>query len=418
MTQAQALAALDQGYNIFLTGPAGSGKTYVLNAFIRELHRRRAIVSVTASTGIAATHLNGQTIHAWSGIGIHDSLSSKELDRIVRSKKIRSRVQSAEVLIIDEISMLHGRQFAMVDTVCRAIRKNGTPFGGIQVVVCGDFFQLPPVFGSADAVEYVYASPAWQTADFRVCYLTEQHRQIGGKLLQVLQDIRSGTATDETAAVLQSRVGRAPSSDDIVPKLFTHNLDVDARNELALAELAGETEVFEMRSHGPAVHVERLKKGCLAPERLQLKLNARVMFVKNNGDAGYVNGTLGEIVGFNTDGWPIVETRDGRLIDVDPQTWNVEENEKVVASISQVPLRLAWAMTVHKSQGMTMDAARIDLSKAFTYGMGYVALSRVRSLDGLFLDGINRMALSVDPGVLAHDRSFVAASAAFERLVE
>ena len=138
------------------------------------------------------------------------------------------------------------------------------------------------------------------------------------------------------------------------------------------------------------------------------------MFVKNNDEDGYVNGTLGEVVDFTTDGYPVVETRDGRLIDARPQTWKVEEQERVAASITQVPLRLAWALTVHKSQGMTMEAARIDLSKAFTYGMGYVALSRVTSLDGLYLDGINRMAFQVHPEVLEQDTQFIEASDEFE----
>ena len=195
-------------------------------------------------------------------------------------------------------------------------------------------------------------------------------------------------------------------------KLHTHNVDVESYNLLELGKLAGEERVFEMEGEGLEKLVESLKKGyCLAPQFLGLKVGATVMFVKNNFIKGYVNGTLGKVTDFDSDsGHPIVETFDGNIIEAHPEQWTIEDGKEVVASVQQVPLRLAWAITVHKSQGMSLDAAEMDLRKTFEYGMGYVALSRVRSLSGMCLTGFNDMTLRTRPEVIALDRELQARS--------
>ncbi|MCK5084727.1 MAG: hypothetical protein KAQ64_03665, partial [Candidatus Pacebacteria bacterium] len=189
-------------------------------------------------------------------------------------------------------------------------------------------------------------------------------------------------------------------------KLYTHNLDVDAINGFELSKIQEKEKIFDMSSDGLSVIVASLKKNCLAPEELKLKIGAVVMFVKNNFRKGYVNGTLGEIIGFDEDNLPIVKTKLGREIVAEQTSWGIEQKGQVVASISQIPLRLAWAITVHKSQGMSLDAAEIDLSKSFERGMGYVALSRVRQLDGIKLMGINQMALRVNEQIVEKDKEF------------
>ncbi len=411
MRQSEALDILKLGHNVFLTGAAGSGKTYVLNAYIAYLREHNVSLGITASTGIAATHLGGVTIHSWSGIGVRDGMTEDELDFLATKSRAAPRIRDARVLIIDEISMLHAHQLDLVDRVCRRVRETPLPFGGLQTVLCGDFFQLPPVARDGAPVRYVFSSAAWRSGQFLVCYLSEQHRQNNDPLLTVLNDIRGGTAGEHTRVPLRTRYKKAPTADVVPTKLYTHNVDVDALNARELAKLAGESERYEMTTTGRRKLVETLRASCLAPETLELKRGAAVMFVKNNPEAGYVNGTLGRVEGFAQKTLPLVAASDGRRILVEREVWHLEEDGRPVASLEQIPLRLAWAITVHKSQGMTLDAAEIDLSRAFEPGMGYVALSRVRTLDGLTLLGLNDIALEVNPDVLGYDSKLRALSA-------
>lgn len=393
MKQTLALALLDAGHSIFLTGPAGSGKTYVLNQFIKQARAQGKTIAVTASTGLAATHLGGNTIHSWAGIGITDTLHKKHVADM--SKGRRDQIENADVLIIDEVSMLHDYRLDMIEEVCRLIRGGDKPFGGLQVILSGDFFQLPPV-NRDDSRQggFVTGSSAWDVLDPVVCYLEEQHRQEDDELLEILTALRANDLRRRHAEALMARKVTRTPFDDPVTELYTTNQNVDYVNDAKLREMDGEVHEYEMSSAGRTNAVESLKKSCLAPELLRLKMGAFVMFVKNSQEKKYVNGTLGTVVGFDkaTD-YPIVETKSGRRVEVKPDTWEMRDGEKKVASLSQLPLRLAWAITVHKSQGMTLDAAHVDLGNAFVPGMGYVALSRVRSLQALTLGGLNRTAL-------------------------
>lgn len=406
MTQKQALDILKTGANVFLTGSAGSGKTYVLNEYIQYLKSREVGVAVTASTGIAATHMNGVTIHSWTGLGIRDTLNDYDIDELEQKAYLWTRFEKTQVLIIDEISMLHGYRLDMVDKICRAFKRNQKPFGGLQVVLCGDFFQLPPVTrGGAleDMGRSIYASEAWDNAGFIICYLTEQHRQNDDEFLSILNGIRAGKVPETVLAPLRNRLGKSIDLDVSPTKLYTHNVDVDIINQKELNQLPGDAKTYQMTSSGRENLVETLKKGVLAHELLHLKIGTKVMFVKNNFELGYANGTLGIVETFLSNNTPVIRTTRGEIIHVEPTEWAIEEDGKVKAAISQVPLRYAWAITIHKSQGMSLDAAEIDLSKSFTYGMGYVALSRVRSLAGISLVGMHEDALLVDPNILRLD---------------
>jgi hypothetical protein len=322
------------------------------------------------------------------------------------------------------------------------------PFGGLQVVLCGDFFQLPPVsrYGEPEP-KFVYHSQAWRGASendtqnsgqndqFSVCYLSENYRQVDDISLSILNEIRSGEVSDEAREHLRSRYrerGGDSRADDTSKnsdssnstasptRLFTHNFNVDAVNDTELSKIPGPECQYEMTSRGRKPLVETLKKNCLAPERLRLRKGARVMCVKNNFEQGYVNGTLGTVVSCGPGVDPVIRTvgrpRQGvagkngaeqegqKTITIEQASWTIEDDGKVLAEIQQYPLRLAWAITVHKSQGMSLDAAEVDLSQSFEPGMGYVALSRVRTLAGLTILGMNEMALQVHPEVLEHDR--------------
>ncbi len=425
MTQDEALQILKTGANVFLTGEPGSGKTHTVSRYIRWLREVGIEPAVTASTGIAATHIGGYTIHSWSGVGIKNRLAKDDLDRLRQNKRVARRVRATRVLVIDEISMLSAATLAGVDAACHALRESHEPFGGMQVVLVGDFFQLPPVVrrevselpalsllpAEDESARFAYGAASWHALNPTICYLSEQHRQEDPLFLGILSAIRHGAVQANHRALLHSRcVSALPSKVDAasVTQLYSHNADVDRVNASALQRLAGRSRGFVMECAGPGALTTQLARGCLSPETLILKKGARVMFTKNNFTSGFVNGTTGIVVGFDDEanGCPVVQLRDGRRIVAEPAEWSIEGNGQVLARVIQIPLRLAWAITVHKSQGMSLDAAHIDLTGAFEYGQGYVALSRVRTLRGLTLAGFNERALTVHPEITERDEDF------------
>lgn len=412
MTQERALTILKTGANVFLTGEPGAGKTHTVNAYLRYLRSLQIGASITASTGIAATHISGMTIHSWTGAGIRSTLTKYEVDEIASREYVAKRIARAKVLVIDEVSMLGPNMINIADAVCRAVLRSDVPFGGLQVIFVGDFFQLPPIDRAGAGVFFAYDSPAWAAADPVVCYLTEQHRQDDDDFSGILSAIRHASFDEDHLASLAVRRILPGTVPDTVPRLFSHNADVDAVNDRILAKLPGEQRVFPMSSRGPAAMVAALEKGCLSPKSLRLKKGATVMFTKNNPQERFVNGTLGTVIGFSGSGKPLVETRDGRRIVADPMDWAIEEGGKERARVTQIPLRLAWAMTVHKSQGISLDEAVMDLSQVFEFGQGYVALSRVKRLSGLHLIGWNERAFQVHPDVFLRDGAFRRASEA------
>ena len=459
MRQSSALDILKTGQNVFLTGSAGSGKTYTLNQYIDYLRARRVPVAVTASTGIAATHMSGTTIHSWSGIGIKDELSERDLTTLSRKQFLADRLKDTAVLIIDEISMLHAKQLNAVNEVLKHVRKSPLAFGGIQVVVAGDFFQLPPIGsrGESNREKFAFMSQAWLDAGFHICYLSEQHRQVseeangGIDLDDILNEIRRQEVSFESIAALEDTFNQ--DIDIKRTRLYTHNLNVNKINDKELADLKGETMRFDATLNGDPKLAETLKKTVRTQDELILKVGAKVMFIKNNTELGVSNGTMGELIGFaavkveddnnesealiddvstdskskpkadkkeksklkktpvTTKKMPVVRLNSGREVVAEPEEWIIEdEHGEVLASYEQVPLCLAWAITIHKSQGMTLDAAEIDLSRTFELGQGYVALSRLKSLAGLQLLGMNEMSLQLDPLARGADKRFLVLS--------
>lgn len=406
MTQTKALEILKSGENVFLTGPAGSGKTFVLNQFAKHLKSNNIRAAITASTGIAATHLGGLTIHSWAGIGIRESLSRYEIENILDNEKVVTRIQEAKVLIIDEISMLPLNVLDMVNHVCQAVRQSVALFGGLQFVACGDFFQLPPIVRNGEEKKFAFESEAWIKAEMKVCYLEEQHRQEDDDFLRILNEIRQDSVSAWAREKLNSRLQKEILGHDQPTKLYTHNVDVDRINKQELGKIIAKPKTYDMSAKGAKNLVDNLKRGCLAPEELVLKIGAIVMFVRNKFSGHspiYVNGTMGTVIGFSGSNMPIVQTRHGK-VEAERERWTIEDGGGVKAEIIQIPLKLAWAITVHKSQGLSLDCAEIDLSGCFEPGMGYVALSRVRTLDGLKLLGINELSLKVSEQILEFDQ--------------
>ncbi len=393
MTQARALEILKTGANVFLSGPPGSGKSYVLERFIKALDRQGRKTAVCASTGIAASLIGGVTVHSWSGIGVRRLLNRFERERLLNNPDINRRLNDVQTLIIDEISMLSAETLDDLNDLLMQARESLKPFGGLQVVVCGDFFQLPPV-GSGSPT-YAFSAKAWQDAGFKACYLAEQHRVAADELSEVLLALREQRLTAQHVRLLLKRqdIKHYP-----VTRLLTHNRDASVINRQQLDLLPGKVMAYFMKGQGDWT------KSLLVPQELLLKTGAEVMFVANDYRRGFVNGSQGKVVGFKR-GWPFIQLKsNGKHILAEAYCWRRElDNGKIIEAI-QLPLKLAWALTIHKSQGMSLDAAEIDLSRSFTYGMGYVALSRLKSFQGLYLLGLNSRSLQLDKNVFSFDK--------------
>lgn len=401
-SQAAALGAMQRGDNVFLTGNAGTGKSTVVTTFLGQAFRR---VDVTATTGVAALNLRDQfsarsglhipvsTIYRWAGIGLGPKPGESNAAAMQRLREDASlsragawkRVRAAECLVIDEISMLPGRVFEFLEYVCRYLRGGDRPWGGLQVIAVGDFLQLPPV-ASGGVYDWAFLSPVWVATGFRPAVLTTIHRQADPEFMDILNAVRVGRIEPRHVALLGRRIARFPSA--TLLRLFTHNIQVDKWNASRLEALDGEEHVFEMTESGDRYQCDWLKKNLLTPTTLRLKVGARVMVTVNlkdeSGDLYAVNGTMGTVAVING-AFVIVNTDDGRPISIQRFEWTDGEGGRSSATVVQFPLRLAWASTIHKAQGLSLDAALIDARATREPGQTYVALSRVRSLAGLYL---------------------------------
>ena len=374
------------GENTFLTGPAGSGKSYL----VRDFLKRYSDTHVVASTGVAALNVGGMTVHRWSGMMLGPAKGQdfeKFYAQLARDAKpnVRAafnRVRGCKRLVIDEISMLSGSAFDYLDFHCRKIRDDKRPFGGIQVIGTGDFLQLPPVrINPAHSYDWAFDSAAWKAARFQTVELRRIMRQDEPDFVAALGKFRRGEIDGETERLLRPRVTTFPARD--ITRLFTHNSMVDRWNDFCLGELPGPESIREADTWGPQSQIDFLEKNLLTPKVLRLKPGAKVMFTVNRPDDGFVNGQTGEVVSIGITS--VVVHTQGKELEVSPYRWRFDSNDKGSAWFEQLPLRLANALTIHKAQGLTLDSAFVDVRAAREPGQAYVALSRVRTLAGLHL---------------------------------
>lgn len=406
MTQEQAFKTLTtSNQNVLLTGKPGAGKSYLTNKYIDWLlDNTSKKIEVCASTGIAALNIKGKTLHSFLGIR-SEEVSDEDIADIIQNQYVDRRVRQTDILIIDEVSMVSSKLLDLTDIICRHIRGSDIPFGGIRVILVGDFFQLPPVKG-----EFAFKAKVWNNANFAVCYLTEQHRSNDSVFNDILSGIRTGVITDEHKKLLKEHIYDVlPDDIGVHVKLDTHNQRVDEYNEMRLGRLTTPAKTYTMTSSGTEAQVAMLKKSCQSPERLVLRAGARVIFTQNDKEQQWVNGTVGDVVEVK-EGVVIVDVN-GERVEVETSRWELANgygaNKVISAYIEQFPLRLAWAITIHKSQGMTLDKAVIDLSRVFESGQGYVAISRLRSLSGLYFQGkLTERILMVDKEVIEKDKEF------------
>ena len=381
--QQEAARVAKTGRNIFITGGAGTGKTHALSHIINTV-KGRAGVYITASTGIAAVNIGGTTLHYFAGIGLGAGTAESLLKKVRNNPPASRRWKQCKILIIDEISMVTSDLFTKLDHIGQKIRRKPIPFGGIQLIVCGDFLQLPPVVIDAypKAVPYCFESSSWKDCNFATHVLTAQHRQANSAFAHILNDIRVGTCPPEAVAALNKRVGAHAEGKCV--RLFATNAAANMVNTSHLQKLEKAEHVFAAVDSGKPALLKMMDKHCRAPSELKLKIGARVILLKNYPRHGLVNGSLGVVVNFlDGEDTPQVDFDRGGLFTVKPDTWNIETEGTVQASRTQIPLCLAWALTIHKSQGMTIDLLEVNLRGSFASGQVYVALSRASSLEGL-----------------------------------
>lgn len=393
---------IKRGGNALITGSAGTGKSELLKAIRREIDPDLPVV---ASTGIAAVHVGGLTIHSWAGLGLAQDSAAVIAKKIKeQGMKALRRIQKAKRLAIDEVSMIHGELFTLIDHVFRLVRDEpNKPFGGMQLILFGDFLQLPPVSRDREQQAFAFESPSWAEAQIETFRLTKVWRQKDQTFSDALNHIRFGRVPEDVNTLLRSRYRAEDTEPETEPVIvYTHNADVDRENHAALAKLKGKETTFSARDSGEYGPLESLRKHCLAPELLRLKIGAQVMLLWNLDPLeGLANGSLGKVEGFTPAGHPMVKFRNGERREIERQEWTIKSGHDVIASREQYPLRLAYAITVHKSQGMTLDKIRVHLDKAFEYGQAYVALSRVKTLDGLFIASSREGCIKAHPSAVA-----------------
>ncbi|KAJ7410106.1 ATP-dependent DNA helicase PIF1 [Willisornis vidua] len=398
--QEAVLDAVRSGKSIFFTGCAGTGKSFLLKRIVGSLPPN--ITYATASTGVAACHIGGTTLHAFAGIG-SGKAPLEQCIQLAERPGVRQHWLACQHLIIDEISMVDGKFFDRLEAVARAVRKQDEPFGGIQLIICGDFLQLPPVCKANEETKFCFQAKSWRKCIHINMELTEVRRQTDKTFISLLSAIRLGRCTEEvTRQLMQTATNRSERDGILATRLCTHKDDVEITNERCLQQLSGQVHTFEALDSDPML-VKLIDAQCPVGGRVDLKLGAQVMLAKNlDVSQGLVNGARGVVVGFESEqkGLPKVRFLCGVTQVIKMEKWVFKGPSGVHLSRQQLPLKLAWAISIHKSQGMSLDCVEISLSRVFESGQAYVALSRARSLAGLRVLDFDPKVVRADPSVL------------------
>jgi ATP-dependent DNA helicase PIF1 len=435
--QKHAFERYQQGHNVFITGPGGTGKSYLIKTIKADLEQREIKHAVCGLTGCASVLLNccAKTIHSWSGIGLGTGEIHEIVDKAVKNRKANTNWKTTRVLIVDEVSMMSVKIFDALNKIGQTIRRNHfKPFGNIQVIFIGDFYQLPPVgrYTEPETTMFCFQSSDWFSTFSREnhIHLKTLYRQKDPTYIKVLDEVRQGVISEESAELLKQRTlaKYEDKGTGIIPtKLFPKNADADRVNQLMYMRLKDEEQTYNFAKHinmmtyaesGKPIQpellircadlsreevdqqLELLMENCKVNKELKLKKGALVMCLANlDIDAGICNGSQGVIVDFvQGTTYPMVRFLNGITIQITPKVYQHGDYPRI--GIEQLPLRLAWAFTIHKSQGITLDIAEMDLgSNVFEYGQSYVGLSRVRSLEGLYLSGFNPQKIKTNPTV-------------------
>lgn len=434
--------ALQKGLNVFLTGRGGTGKSYLISTIYNELPLVHSVkkgcrIAVTALTGCAAVLLGrwAKTLHSWAGIGLGRGTAKELVVKIRKSPRAMKNWLCTDLLVIDELSMMPAELLEKLDEIGRIVRRNGArPFGGLQLLLVGDFLQLPPVVRGDEELRFAFEIPLWAELTDCSIELTIVQRQKDEQFQRILGEIRMGELSQESADILEERRGLPWQQLKIRPTLlFPRRAEVDMINESNLKVLTGNRQNFKagiafkdkipigFNPRDPEFirSLEAMDKEANYSTELVLSVGAQVMLISNlDVEKGLVNGSRGVVVGFSGNGGgtdmvgaPLVEFRNGITIPIARDSWEIEGWDGVMRT--QIPLRLAWAVTIHKCQGATLDCALVDIGRnVFEYGQAYVALSRVRDLNSLYIHDFEPRAIRAHPRVIEFYRSTAAAAAA------
>ena len=427
--QEAAFQNIQSGKNIFLTGPAGSGKSFLIRHTVEWGNATRKNIAVTALTGCAALLLIGRakTLHSWAGIGLGKESVDTLVETITRNPNVKRRWKKTDMLIVDEISMMQPELFDKMDAIGKRVRNCGKPWGGIQLILCGDYFQLPPVVKGQGGISgelcapgrFAFESPMWKASELVPIVLTKIERQTDVEFQTLLNECRIGAPSPKSIALLKSRQGLDWKKHLIKPTLlFSRNADVDSINEKNIHALKKPihtlraTTVLERPADDPTLdvprgealqrYIQRLDNDANYNEELELCIGCQVMLLMNKDiGGGLVNGSRGVVVNFRMDGVPIVQFLHGDPIPIEKHRWT--SNDCPAIHREQIPLRVAYAISIHKSQGATLDCALVDIgSSVFEYGQAYVALSRVRNLESLYIWNVDASKIMAHPTVVEY----------------
>ena len=405
--QKQAYDLMESGKSVFITGSGGVGKSACIKMFY-NIHKNTKKIALTSTTGTSAILINGTTLHSFLGIGLGKASANSMANSISTKKFIKSRWKKLDILIIDEISMLSPELFDKLEEIARIIRNNKFPFGGIQIICSGDFCQLPAI----DSLEFCFSAKSWSKCIDHTCYLTDIIRQSDLAFQKCLNEVRLGNLSETSINLLESRVGvKLKNEFGIYPtKLYPLNKDVDKINNQELDKL--DTEFYQydidikfcadITEQNKQILKNKYMKSIIAQETIILGVGCQVMLIHNlDMENKLVNGSRGVITGF-VDDIPRVKFINGIEKVIEYHTWEIEEQEELLLTFTQIPLKLAWSTSIHKCQGATLDYVEIDLENIFEYGQAYCGLSRVKNIEGLSISSLNVEKIKAHPDALKY----------------
>jgi ATP-dependent exoDNAse (exonuclease V) alpha subunit len=380
--QINALNQLNSGENVFLTGQAGSGKSFLIREFIKEMGLKD--FPILASTGAAAVLVGGRTFHSFFGLGLLEGGPEKVKEKAFKDGKLKKRLSQIEGIIIDEVSMIGGEVLNVAEEIARHHRGNNHPFGGLRVIAIGDFAQLPPITKSVNFRDWCFKHPVWQRTQFQMAYLKTNHRTEDQAFLKVLNFVREGIFNQEVGQFLQAKTKRHDENASGV-RLFPFRKQSEDYNLYQLNKIKSDELVIPTIFWGENLKVDKLKHNFPFPEELKIKIGAEIIFTQNDPQKRWINGTQGKVVDFQNHKF-IIEKKNGRDVTVDKVQFDFLNGDgEVVVSAVQYPLALGYATTIHKSQGATLDELWCDLGRLWEPGQAYVALSRLKTSQGLNL---------------------------------
>lgn len=394
--QQKAIDVLRRQGNVFLTGAAGTGKSFLLNHYLAD--KNHDDFPIVASTGAAAVLVGGRTFHSFFGLGIMEGGLRETIHRAVRNRKLAYRLNRAACVIIDEVSMLSGMSIAAAEEIARAVRRNEEPWGGLRIICVGDFAQLPPIARGAEAKDWAFTHEAWQSSDFQSALLSTVMRTQDTEFLRILNFVRVGTVNQDVVDFLNARMDVTQDLSDAT-RLFPHRAQAEQFNQVRLSMIDSPVHSFPTQYEGAERYIEAARKAVPIPDTLHLKRGALVMMRRNDqsGKMRYVNGSLGHVRGFGEDELT-VELLNGDVIDVTVEGFNYLDGDgQEVAVAYNFPVTLAWATTIHKAQGASLDRMVVNLDHLWEPGQAYVALSRVRSAEGLVVERWNPSSIRAEP---------------------